>query len=306
MRSASQVATFETCPRKWAFRYIDKVEVQVTKGSIELGKACHAQLEVWLGAGTPLDLTTEAGQIALSGIHWLPTPKAEGLETERHFVLQMGGHTWQGYKDFEVAGPVPLVGDHKTTRDFRWAKSEADLRTDPQACLYAADAMVRYDVPVVDLLWVYYRTTGARRSEPRRARVTREDIAPTLERMVAVADEMAAIVASGKPAKEVRMLPACNAYGGCEYLQICNPTPQEMMRSIMSQQKAFDFVAELKARQAGAINPPAAAPPPAPPVVWNTATQAYEFASPQVGTVDVVATVDREREVIGEIGRAHV
>lgn len=269
--SASQVETFELCPRKWARQKLDGLVSPVEKPSLTLGKAVHAYLEAWLRDGTPIDTSTKAGKIALSGVQHLPAPKTPGMQVEAKFSLISGGHLLIGQKDvtFEVVGKRPLVLDHKTTRNFRWAKSADDLKDNAQAALYAADAMFHAGAPECDLQWTYYRTEGGRASHVVRARVTREDIAPRLRRTVESCDAMAAIRARGLKARDIPMnASACDAFGGCEFLPLCNPTPEERLVSIMTQHHNA-FLTQLKQQ------PPAINPPPQP--VYNPTTGAWEL-----------------------------
>jgi CRISPR/Cas system-associated exonuclease Cas4 (RecB family) len=284
--SATQIETFALCPRKWAWRKIAGIEVE-PKASTQLGKDMHAQLETWLRDAKPLDLTTEAGQIAMSGLHHLPTPGTPGMEIEKEFRLEIFNHVIIGFKDFEILDRwfdnrrIPLVSDHKSTKDFRWSKSVDDLRTDFQACIYAAEAMIRANTQECDLQWTYYKTTGSRASQPVRLRVTRDSVTPTLERAKKLCDDMALIHRSGVQAHEVPINPtACEAFGGCEYQNLCNLTPQERIGAIMTQQAKQDmFLEKLKARTSeNGINPPPMQPVGTPPTpVLNPATGQWEI-----------------------------
>lgn len=273
--SASQLETFALCPRKWAWAKIDGLPTR-DSAATELGGAVHKQLERWLRDGTPLDLTTGAGEIAMSGLHLLPQPKTPGMQIEEWFHLDMMGYRFRGMKDVQILGlPVPLVMDHKTCGDFKWAKTADDLVTNIQAALYAADAMHQTGADACDLQWTYMRTRGARRAEAVRVRVTREQIIPTLNRIAGYAAEMTALLNSGLTAIQIPCNPgACEAFGGCEFKHLCNLSPEERLKAVMSQGTA-SFLSTLQTRNnGGAINPPpVAAPvavPPAPPApVWN-------------------------------------
>jgi CRISPR/Cas system-associated exonuclease Cas4 (RecB family) len=78
-RSASQIDAYSQCPRKWAWRRLDGIKTE-PKPSLALGIAVHEQLEHYLAEGKELDLTTDAGRIALAGLHYLPKPGTPGLE----------------------------------------------------------------------------------------------------------------------------------------------------------------------------------------------------------------------------------
>ncbi len=283
--SASQVETYELCPRKWAWKKIAGLEDGPSGPSAELGIQVHAVLEAWLRNGTPINTMTRAGQIVMSGLHLLPAPQTPGMRIEEEFRIEIGGHRFVGYKDVEFLQRVPpLVEDHKTTKDFRWAKTADDLRENVQACLYAVDAMHRAGANECDLQWTYFRTTkeGA---HPVRLRVTREQITPRLERICRSADEMTLLLASGCRAQDVTPnASACEAFGGCEYQQLCNLTPEERIRAIMTQQQAHnDLLARLQNRNG--INPPpvAAASPPAPAAPGGAHWNGQCYVDPATG-----------------------
>lgn len=280
--SATQIDAYQLCPRKWGWRYLDKIP-QTERPATQLGIAVHAQLEAWLRKGKALDLTVPAGEIALSGLHFLPAPKTEGLAIERQFALDFAGHRFVGVKDVEwLSRTPPLVLDHKTTSDFKWAKTPDDLRTNVQAALYAADAMLRAQTDVCELQWVYYRTKGARKAETVHLRVTREDVRPTLAAIAETADAMAACHAHGLKALDLPFDPsACNAFGGCDFLSLCNLTPEQRFQAAMSDTSSFLEKLRLQKINPPESNlppppvsaagghsippPPPAAPPPAPP-----------------------------------------
>src|SRR5678816_2983259 len=154
MFSATQVESFLLCPRKWAWSKLDGISSPPTPAA-ELGTIVHAQLENWLGYGIPFDCSHKSGDIAYAGLEHLPRPNTPGMTVEEAFVLELGGHTWRGLKDVQILDrQPPLVLDHETTRDIDlFARSPEELRTNVQACLYAADAMVRTDSDTCELYW---------------------------------------------------------------------------------------------------------------------------------------------------------
>lgn len=262
--SASQVSTFDLCARKWAFQKIEGLR-SPPGPSLALGLEMHGQLELWLREGRAINMTVPSGPIAMAGLHLLPMPKTPGLRIEQEFTIEIGGHKFRGYKDYEdfIPGWYPRVGDHKSTKDFRWAKTPDDLRTDPQGCLYAAETMWRTGTDACVLEWIYYRTTGAPKAEPVRVLVTRADVTPVLEQMVKSCDTMTALLdmAETKGLRALDIPPnasACDAFGGCEFQNLCNLSPAERMHSIMTQQlTSSDLLAKLDSMRNGqGINPP--------------------------------------------------
>src|SRR6185312_14572909 len=276
--SATQIENYSLCPRKWAWDKLDRIKGPPNVYA-EFRLGLHGQIERYLRDGIPFDLTTPEGEAAMAGIHFLPMPGTSGMVIEGDFTLQGWGHTFFGFKDVQIWNPgeVPLVLDHKSTGNFKWAKTPAELAENTQAVLYAADAMVTTGSSAVDLRWVYYKRTKPHQAIKVECQVTRESIAPALERIKGHADEMALIKLSGLRAKQLPPNPrACRAFGGCPYVRQCDLSPQEEMSAIMSQgtldagKNAFlQTIKDNQARAAGAggaVNPPAPqGPPPGPP-----------------------------------------
>lgn len=255
--SASQVQTFVDCERKWAWRYVAGVE-ELEKPSQTFGKAVHAQLESYL-LGGEIDFTDETGYVAASGLQHLPAPGADGLRVEEGFHFEgPSGHTYLGYKDWQVPG---TVGDHKTTSDLlRWQKTEDDLREDVQATLYAVDYFRQYpDEETVELRWVYYQTRGTRKSAVTAIRVGQ---AETWERFLRVEDvaRRMAVAATKQPLELPPNTNHCSAYGGCPHQGRCNLSPLERMRSHVEQNKLLSMLRKPSNGAPAAV--PAAAPPP--------------------------------------------
>jgi len=251
--SASQVSTYELCPRKWAWRYIEEVFSE-PNASAELGTLVHQNLEKWL-ADQVIPESDRAGKIARSMLRHLPAPQAVRAENvERGFQVRLGGHLFVGYTDLFMPGQSPpTVYDHKTTSDFCWAQTHEGLLVDVQATLYSYWAFIHLkDVQEVQLQWTYGRTRGTPVSMIVSRTVTKKEIEPRLELTMQSAEEMALIKASVKTAMEVPYhAEACEAFGGCPYRAKCNLTPSERMGAIMSQGTTKQgFLAKLKARKA--------------------------------------------------------
>lgn len=276
--SATQIQDYVLCPRRWAWRKLGGLQAPPNP-SAQLGLDVHAQLEAYYLSGTPLDLTSKPGQIALAGLHLLPPPGTPGLEVESDFLLQVGSYTFGGRMDLRLGAQV---WDHKTTKDFRWAKTPAELRTNVQAVLYARAALE--SGPAADLTWVYYRTRTPYRAEAITLRLRAQDLTPTLDQIQGLAEEIHVLYRARPEPLAIPPNPdACEAFGGCPYLPLCTDlTPANRMRSIMSQQSAVqskeEFLARIRA-QAGQINPPAqdqAPPPPPAPILSPDGTHTWD------------------------------
>jgi RecB family exonuclease len=229
--SASQIGTWNQCQRKWGFSYLDRIKTP-SHPSAELGQRVHAVLEAWLKDGVPFDLSTEEGQIASSGLQYLPLPGS--AEVEAGFVVQTETAKYRGFIDARFQETLPVILDHKTTSDLRWAKTEETLRKDVQATLYAAEAMLRTGSEAVELRWIYYTTRKPYKSRKVSLVVVKDEIEKNFDEIDAVAAQMLAAYRNHKSGAELPPSPmACGAYGGCPYLalKVCDLAPKDMLRA---------------------------------------------------------------------------
>jgi PD-(D/E)XK nuclease superfamily len=283
--SASQVQTYEDCPRKWSWQYVAKI-VAPPNAAAELGGRVHSELEKYLNGGE-IDFTTEAGYIAASGLEHLPKPGTVGMlvEEEFHFWGPSERHSYLGYKDVEVPG---IVFDHKTTSDLRWQKTVDDLRADIQATLYAADYFRRHsDETEVELRWVYYQTKNARKSAVTVLRVHRTDVWNRFLHIEQIANEMEE-AATKQPLELPPNINHCSAYGGCPHQGRCNLSPFEKMRSHVTQNKLLQSLAAKK----NGVTAPAVPAPPMEAVASAPPAPNKLLARLQVGGAPVAAAVN--------------
>jgi hypothetical protein len=267
--SASQLAVYELCARKWAWTYIEEVEGEPNKWA-EFGSQTHRHIEKWLrDREAPPD--TAEGRVALAIIPHLPPPQAiDKQNVERGIEFALADVYLEGFVDLYMPlGPngVPRVYDHKTTGDMQWALTPERMPDDIQVTVYAAWALIRSNAERVEVQWTYGVTRGTPEGHPVIRSVTGREIEPRLLQTIALAREAKLIRETpGVRALDVPYNPnACEHYGGCPFRQLCNLTPQERMRAAMNQATQKDkFLAELAARKNGQpvsqpINPPPAA-----------------------------------------------
>lgn len=275
--SASAIESFDPslggCARKWAFSRLDGVPKPQSPGAA-LGSRCHELWELYLRDGVPFDLSTVEGRICQATQHLLPAGGRGLVDVETSFRFEWEGVTWAGKKDAAYwerkGGTVTeefIVGDdktfrvvldHKTTSDFRYAKSErTSLLGHPQAPIYALEEheMICGRAPV-RLAWNYvkhgvtfdkdappgpygYTIKSARRpvafEPPVRLIVSRAEAEDALGRFVPTAKRMLKIIQEppapheGSIARQLEPNPdACEAFGGCPYRAQCGLTPQEI------------------------------------------------------------------------------
>lgn len=258
--SKSQLEGHNLCRRKWGWRKIAKI-----KGSnrfARLGTLVHEQLEAYLVSGKQPDPELEQGRIAEAGLHLLPTHKDPGLIVESH-VFTITDEAWyEGFADW-VEHPdshegIPLIGDHKSTGNFKWALSEEDLKRDVQANIYARAAMQMYDTEESLAKWVYYRTKGKPRARPVCVEFRRQEVEDFFGEVI---DPMAAKVhadyreaddriADGQTRVQAVLameanVGACSMYGGCPYRENCNLDGKQRFKALMAKQS---LLASMKAK----------------------------------------------------------
>ncbi len=290
LTSASQIKLYRECVRKFGWSYLAKIK-SPPNAAAQLGiEVDDTQLQPYLRDGRPFDYTRESGYIAAAGLAYLPEPKSPGLEVQKHFVMpsptwETAPQSYQGYMDLylpdssampQCEGGVPLVGDFKTTSDFRWALTPKTLASDVQAQLYAMQTLVSTGAHAVDLVWIYFRTRGAKAVKRVHLRVSPDQVGEQFERINDTAVEAfnvrKAFAASGQTAEEFTLkelqpnASMCDAYGGCPYRSKCNLSPAQIATSLadnlkrivtrlppiedltMNTTSTIDLLASLKAR----------------------------------------------------------
>jgi hypothetical protein len=244
--SVSQAQTFELCPRKWGFLKLDGLEDPGSEAS-HLGSEVHDALEGYLERGEPIP-GTRAGQIAMSAVPYLPPPKYPGMRIEEWFYLKVGDAYYRGLKDVEIPGgwrsKHPFVSDHKTTKNFMWAKTADDLTGglrgvgDMQAGVYSGHTM-RGGAHHVELQWTYMRTSSSPLAQPTLAVISKPQVARILERLEVTTERMI----EAKRATQARDLEprhsGCSAFGGCPFQEPCGITAKGAVRALFSRDSLF-------------------------------------------------------------------
>jgi hypothetical protein len=205
-------------------------------------------LETWLLGTHRLDLSDPLDAIAASGVQHLPPPGDPGIGVEIGFSIERDVARYTGRVDLVFHdGARPVVVDHKTTAGLGWAKTEEELRSDPQVVLYARAAFEQWpDAAEVETRWVYYQTKAPHRSKRVSLTVLREKNENDMTAIDSVARELNALH-DAAPAEDryayVRTLEPnvhhCDAFGGCAFREICNLTIEQRLRGIMAQQETL-------------------------------------------------------------------
>ncbi len=258
--SPSAIDTAWLCLRKWAFRAIDKAPKESTEAA-KLGDDVHKVRENWLLYGVaPTD--SKPGKLARVGLEFLPPPKYAMVERIMRLPIVGKRYAISGRIDFFVPNVpmlttgekvmhqrvwgtpgIPLVGDHKTAGVNKktgadWGKTAEQLQTnDAQGACYGAWGLWVTGAPAVDLHWSYMIKSTPYRPRQVYARLAYPDVVKTMtERILPTTDHLLTILETpGMTANQVTPNPsACDAYGGCPYLDRCAISKQERLEAIFS------------------------------------------------------------------------
>lgn len=306
--SASQISNYRDCPRKWWYQSILGLPTP-QNASAALGEAVHAQLEAYLNDGDYPDTSKTAGRIAEAGLNLLPAPGTVFTEVPMHGTdrnkkepgaddvplpgamprLFVAGMPVNGYIDvLDVSADSPVVLDHKTTGDLKWAKTEADLREDVQMILYGSYALdvvasMGVEADTVTAGHIVYLTKGAPLAKATKVTLSRAHLASERKKIAETVEEMKGSAKARTPDAVPGEASSCNKFGGCHFKDKCaaigalanievpsfirnaspdtkavssNPVPQQMENN-MSTVDPLAALAALRAKKAAAA---AAAP----------------------------------------------
>ena len=269
--SASQVKTFRRCRSRWYHEKIDG-HVEPPSEAMKRGTRIHSALEAYLVDGTPLPDTDE-GRLATPALDRLPPAGSVPRDqVERRFTLpeQMLGVKFVGVIDLvdSLEGRV-MISDHKTTSDFKYTKTEEELKADPQAQAYAL--AMREHGSSVRFRHVYIRTKGSPASRETVVDFDEGDIEHARERLKKTVGEMLATSQVDDVADVGHNLEACGDYGGCPHRARCASLGRQtlgVISSLFSNRKdkplndTLDPLAAMLAARspAEAINPPDGTP----------------------------------------------
>jgi len=272
--SPSQANTAKLCRRLWGFRYLDKVRSAPTPGQAK-GTKLHTIGENWLRDGeVPPD--TDIGQRFLTGVHHLPQPSPDVL-VEHEFLFEDGDVHWRGFIDcVDPTGDMITVIDHKSTKNFYWAKKPQDLKTDTQGIVYAKATMEKFKVDVVEARWVYYLMEGQPQSKKVSVILKKEHVDKQYQGLKILGEELLEIKKTTTTGLDIPVQypnGGCRAFGGCDFGEVCaaKKKGQETMSDLLSRLKKMKDNGVDQGVQAlhAAVNPPTTvevkpAPKPAP------------------------------------------
>jgi CRISPR/Cas system-associated exonuclease Cas4 (RecB family) len=272
--SASQISTFRLCKRRWYYEKIAKLPQPIKPGT-ELGTKMHALLEEFEKSGKRVDepiLEHVWDSDLMQSVLKLAHTGELVIEGECTFV--MNGKRVNGRIDLSWReGRTVYILDHKTTKDFRYAKKPDEALSDPQTLVYAHWAFQDPEVDTVIFIYHYIRTVKPTHPRVVRIQHSRESISPLLVEMDADMDEMAALRNQPEIASE-QNTNSCWAFGGCPFRERCfsvsmTGTIGQMMaqtntssstESAMNSNDVDSFLSGLPVPAPSAQNAPAVAP----------------------------------------------
>lgn len=257
--SASQIENYVKCPRAWFFSSVMRAPRPQT-GSQALGSSYHLIMEkVPKGLAFPSREDTNATEeewdkaVQMANQTLPLLPKDPGGLIKREYGIQMetyeGGPIFKGYIDlalppgigwpaFLIPANEAIIGDYKTTSDFRYMKTPEELASSIQMMSYAKWAITEGPGGLVNpaegplpehvrLLHIYARTRGAiNRSSIRESSAVVS--APQIEDFWGKTLDIVRVMqstASCTNAEDVEAKGAlnghCEAYGGCQFRDKC-------------------------------------------------------------------------------------
>jgi hypothetical protein len=253
--SATQVGAFNDCARKWYLRYVTGIKMPQTPPQI-LGSSIHKSLEYYMTMGEILD--DEFKEYVEAAIPFLPPPAQAGHLLEHKFLLPTfeGGPLWMGVIDLGVDEEPPVVCDYKTTSDFRYVKTPAEMESDTQLCSYAKWVQTEQQRAngymtgvIVQLLYLHTRRkTKEKRVMQVETVLTPEQVNAIWMRDLAVVRRMV-VAEQLKNVEELSpTIASCSKYGGCPYRTQCGleivTNPGRKKKNDMS-----SFLDRMKAKQ---------------------------------------------------------
>lgn len=225
--SASQLALFRACRRKWWFSYPAGFKTPPGPSQL-LGSEIHRQIEKYL-----LDGAEPADARAVEGLRSLASTPAGALHVEGGITIPLSPaadgtpRSFVGFIDLlDDGNPAkPVITDHKTTSDVRYAKTSYELAEDVQMLSYAKHAIDRYPEAVeVELRHNVIPTKGAPRALLTSTTVGRAHVESRWASYLPILAEMDL----GHETRNAADVPddgrengECQKYGGCPHAGRC-------------------------------------------------------------------------------------
>lgn len=244
--SPTHIDAHDRCPKRHYGAKVLGIEQVSSSDGARVGSLVHKRLEGWSRTGKLAD-TDEHKVIVTAGLamngarprtadgaptNWVPSFEdvtSGRADIEREFVLYVDGLAVPFYGLIDVFWLCQaLIGDYKSTSDFKWMKSEYELRVNSQAVIYSLAGMEAGISAIddqgreyIDFELYYLRTKGAPQSNRVPVRLYRDKLEATMLELVKKAQDL--IESAQLPFKEVRHdTRACGDFGGCFMRDTCH------------------------------------------------------------------------------------
>jgi len=256
--SASQISSFDMCPRKWYLRSVLKMSEPSTPQQA-FGTEVHEAVEfllnardVYNGSDRAMSLARLLVQAARDAGYDLSKGKVEqSLEVPSD---EVPGVTFHGRLDWYSPASFHqdhLIVDWKTRGSLAYAPDAEMLASNPQALLYAWMVTHETELPVT-----FCHVNVAHRGAPetRVVRVTLDRNTQTFRDawrgLIWDVEDM--VKTAAKTVDDVQAnFAACSQYGGCGFAEWCSARPEWPHKEVL---KMDDLQAKLAARR-GSLNP---------------------------------------------------
>lgn len=235
--SASQISTFELCPRLWAFQKIDGLRTK-DHPATSFGSAMHEILEDYLRDGTKPDPEKIYSDFVLKGKRYVFDgrdmmsiiapglkywPKPGGSCIEGEIWMRVPDVGWiMGFIDVQPLDSNQ-IGDHKSSGNLRWVKTKTQLLDDGQATIYCKWKMDSTGAKTVPARWVYYLRD---KKKPTAYCVdvlfTKSRLDKNWQALVQTMKKMQVLKNTVTEARKVTCDDTgCGAFSGCDFKDIC-------------------------------------------------------------------------------------
>jgi hypothetical protein len=278
--STTQIELGLSCERKLALKYWGKKfdiyppEPDPSKpDSRPLGIEMHGVAEDYLIKGAQPDRLTQAGEMFIQGLKFLPPPGSGHVEGE--FVFKLLGLEFGGLIDYwgplDNFGCDPKTGtgghfvkrvvtDHKTTKNAEkyglWSKdivpehkrpNKNDPRKlvtipeakgflqNPQSIIYSLYDLIRHGEDEAYLRWIYYRSVRPFNAVCSDMVLSKAEVLEAYGKLIhPVAERIEQLKCDTPHPLSLDPNPnACNDYGGCEWQTVCNLSPLQKLKGAL-------------------------------------------------------------------------
>lgn len=243
--SVSQISRFQSCQRKWWYRYVGGLP-EPESPAANVGKDGHKRLETYFKGEPQEDGTTRYSRSGLSpmeipALSYLPAPGPDVFPEVELTHLKLAGVAFAGSADLVDTNGY-IVYDYKFQSSPRPFKEPT-----VQMWGYLEEMRIRFDLKTTPLR---FRFIGINKKPPHGVKVSPFDVtcsqvAEAWKAYEPVVESMH-LAAEKKHAQEVSASPAaCYEYGRCPYFDVCEKNDTELSKIILGGD-SMSFLDELE------------------------------------------------------------